>query len=202
MLASLHTAAPGSSMFRSALLALFAYLVVNIITANVARADADAYRINPVDVLEVFVWNETDLSREVLVRPDGFLSMPLAGRIAAGGRTIAEIETTLATTLAKYLKDKPTVTVSLRQGNGFRIYVLGKVNRPGEYPLARPIDVMQALALAGGLNAFAAENDIMILHRNAEGTQKSTRFRYSDVKGGESLETNTLLQSGDVVVVP
>src|SRR5690606_3282321 len=82
------------------------------------------------------------------------------------------------------LKDKPTVTVSLRQGNGFRIYVLGKVNRPGEYPLARPIDVMQALALAGGLNAVAAETAIMILHRNAEGAQISTRFRYSDVRTG------------------
>jgi polysaccharide export outer membrane protein len=188
-------------MLRSALLALLAILVVNTLTVQLARADAP-YRVNPGDVLEVFIWNEKELTREVLVRPDGLISVPLAGQIAAGGRTVPEIETALTEVLTRFLKDKPTVTVSLRQSNGYRIYVLGKVNRPGEYPIARPTDIMQALALAGGLNAFAAENDVIVLHRDAAGAQKSTRFRYSDVKSGDALDTNTVLQAGDVVVVP
>lgn len=162
----------------------------------------DGYRINPGDVLEVFIWNEKDLTREVLVRPDGFISVPLAGHIAAGGATLADVETTIETALGKFLKDQPTVTVSLHQSAGFKIYVLGKVNRPGEYPITRPTDVMQALALAGGLNAFAAENSINVLHREADGRQSSTAIRYGDLKNGEALENNRLLQSGDVVVVP
>lgn len=160
------------------------------------------YLINAGDVLEVSVWNEKDLTREVLVRPDGFISLPLAGHIAAGGQTVSQVEAALVKALGNYLKDVPTVTVSLRQSNGFKIYVLGKVNRPGEYPVTQPTDVMQALALAGGLNAFAAENSINVLHRDASGRQTSTAFRYGDVKNGEALDVNRLLQSGDIVVVP
>lgn len=172
-------------------------------TAMATPAPVDpGYRLNPGDVLEVFIWNERELTREVLIRPDGFISVPLAGQIEAGGRTIGEVETALSQALAHYMKDEPTVTVSLRQSAGFKIFVLGKVNRPGEYPITRPTDVMQALALAGGLNAFAAENSIQILHRGHDGQQHATRFRYSDVKNGEALESNRLLQSGDVVVVP
>ncbi len=162
----------------------------------------DGYRINPGDMLEVFIWNEKDLTREVLVRPDGFISVPLAGHIAAGGATLVDVETAIEAALGKFLKDQPTVTVSLRQSAGFKIYVLGKVNRPGEYPITRPTDVMQALALAGGLNAFAAENSINVLHREADGRQSATAIRYGDLKNGEALENNRLLQSGDVVVVP
>ena len=173
-------------------------------TATFAHAQVQdqSYRINPGDILDIFVWNEKDLMAEVLVRPDGMISMPLAGQVQAGGQTPAAVEEKLTSALAKFLKDKPTVTVSLKQTSGYKIYVLGKVNRPGEYPINRPTDVMQALALAGGLNAFAAENSINVLHRNADGTQVSTRFRYNDVKGGDTLESNRFLESGDIVVVP
>ena len=187
-------------MFRSALLFLFAIVTVGAFAGE--TANTQDYRINPGDVLEVYIWNEKDLTREVLVRPDGFISMPLAGQILAGGQTVADVESKLSDTLGQYLKDKPSVTVSLRQSNGFKIYVLGKVNRPGEYPINHPTDVMQALSLAGGLNAFAAENDINVLHRAADGSQKATRFRYSDVKNGEALKSNLVLDSGDIVVVP
>lgn len=196
-------------MLRPALLSLTAIISAGCIVTSAAAADTAEvtstiaeYHVNPGDVLEVYVWNEKDLTREVLVRPDGYISVPLAGQIAAGGHSIADIEAKLSTALGNFLKDKPTVTVSLRQGSGYKIYVLGKVNRPGEYPVVRPTDVMQALALAGGLNAFAAENDISILHREPDGKQKSVRFRYSDVKVGEELKSNAILQSGDIVVVP
>lgn len=197
------------SILRPALLSLAVLIAAGSIAMPAVAADAvtttsamTEYHVNPGDILEVYVWNEKDLTREVLVRPDGFISVPLAGQIAAGGHSIADIEAKLSAALGNFLKDKPTVTVSLRQATGFKIYVLGKVNRPGEFPIVRPTDVMQALALAGGLNPFAAENGISVLHRDADGTQKSVRFRYSDVKNGDALDSNTLLQSGDIVVVP
>lgn len=165
-------------------------------------AQNSQYRINPGDVLLIFVWNEKDLSQELLVHPDGKIGLPLTGQLMAGGLTTDELQSTIADGLSKYLKDKPSVSVSIKQANGNRVYVLGKVNRPGDYPINRPTDVMQALAMAGGLNAFAAENSINVLHRGKDGVQKAIKFRYSDVKNGEELGSNILLDGGDVVVVP
>lgn len=167
-----------------------------------ARADAPAYHVNPGDILIVNVWNEKDLSQEVLVRPDGMISIPLAGQVPAGGFSVSEVEKNLADALSKYMKDKPSVTVSIKDTRGYNIYILGKVNKPGQFPINQPTDVMQALAMAGGLNPYAAENNINILRRDSNGVQKSIRFRYSDVKAGDELQTNILLQSGDIVVVP
>src|SRR5690606_6636375 len=133
----------------------------------------DTYLLNPGDVLRVFVWNEESLTQELLVRPDGYISMPLVGHIKAGGRTPGDVEAALTEQLSRYLKDKPTVTVSLQAISGNRIFVLGKVNRPGEYPIVRPTDVMQALSIAGGLNSFAAENNIVILRRDTDGSQEA-----------------------------
>ena len=161
------------------------------------------YKINPGDVMSVFVWNEPTLSLEqAVVQPDGFLSVPLAGSIKVGGLTNPAAEKQIAEALGNFLKDPPTVTLSPLQLNGNKIYVIGKVNRPGEYPVNSQIDVMQALALAGGLNSFAAENSINILRRNADGKQVAIEFEYGEVKDGDELQTNILLNSGDVVVVP
>lgn len=160
------------------------------------------YRINPGDILTVFVWNEKDLSQELLVHPDGKIGLPLVGQLTAGGLTTEELQNNIIDGLGKFMKDKPSVAVSIKQTAGNKIYVLGKVNRPGDYPINRPTDIMQALAMAGGLNAFAAESSINVLHREKDGTQKAIRFRYSDVKGGDELNTNVMLDSGDIVVVP
>jgi polysaccharide export outer membrane protein len=166
-------------------------LLVAVAVVMSARADeAPSYKINPGDAMNIYVWNEESLTRDVVVSPDGFISFPLAGQIQAGGKTSAELEGALAAALGKYLKDEPTVTASLIQLEGNIVYVLGKVNRPGPYPINRPTDVTQALAMAGGLNQFAAENSIKI------------EFEYGDVKDGDALETNILLKAGDVVVVP
>jgi polysaccharide export outer membrane protein len=167
-----------------------------------ARADIPPYHVNPGDILIVYVWNEKDLQQEVLVRPDGTISIPLAGQVQAGGLAVPDIEKSLANALSKYMKDAPSVTVMIKQTAGYSIYVIGKVNKPGQFPINRPTDVMQALAMAGGLNVFAAENSINILRRDKDGTQKAIRFRYSDVKAGDDLKSNVVLQSGDVVVVP
>lgn len=186
-------------MPRYILIALLAITSMFVRAENTFNAP---YRINPGDVLIVYVWNEKDLSQELLVHPDGRIGMPLIGQLMAGGLTTDELQNTIVESLSRFLKDKPSVSVSIKLTNGNQIYVLGKVNRPGNYPINRPTDVMQALAMAGGLNAFAAENSINVLQRDKDGKQRAIKFRYSDVKNGESLDSNVLLDGGDVVVVP
>jgi polysaccharide biosynthesis/export protein len=164
-------------------------------------APASAYRIQPGDVLNISVWKEQDLQADVIVRPDGGLSFPLAGDQAAEGHTVDELRKVLADKLKKYIPD-PVVTVAVRALGGNRVYVVGKVARPGEFPFSRPLDVMQSLSLAGGATSFADVNDIRILRRGENGKQVILPFRYDDVSRGRHLEQNVLLQTGDTVVVP
>ncbi|MEM6639992.1 MAG: polysaccharide biosynthesis/export family protein [Pseudomonadota bacterium] len=176
-------------------------LALLIGTGSIHAQDSADYRINPGDVLQVSVWNEEELNREVLVRPDGGISFPLAGDIAAAGRTAEQIQEAISARLDTYIPDA-VVTVAALAVNGNKIYVLGKVARPGEYVMNSGLDVMQALAIAGGVTSFAAENKIRILRRGPSGQQQALPFRYGEVKEGKDLESNILLSSGDVVVVP
>ncbi len=160
----------------------------------------ESYLVQPGDTLTVSVWKETELQGDVLVRPDGGLSFPLAGDIEAAGHTVQEIRKALEIRLAKYIPD-PAVTVAVKRTDGSRIFVVGKVNRPGDFPLIRPIDVMQALSLAGGTTPFADVNGIRVLRREGD-HQEVFRFRYSDVRRGRDLGQNILLHAGDTVVVP
>lgn len=132
--------------------------------ATTVAAPTDSYLIQPGDVLDVEVWKEKDLQRELEVRPDGGINFPLAGDIDVTGKTTAQLQQEIKEKLTKYVPD-PVVTVSVKQSIGNKIYVVGKVNRPGEYIATRYMDVMQALSLAGGLTPYASENKIKILHR-------------------------------------
>jgi polysaccharide export outer membrane protein len=173
------------------------------LTATMASADvvtSPGYVLQPGDVLQVAVWKETDLTAEVLVRPDGGISFPLAGELPAAGQTVAGLTAMLEQRIRKFEPDA-VVTVVVKTASGNRVYVIGKVNRPGEFPLIGPIDVMQALSLAGGATPFADTNGIRILRREGK-RQSSITFRYNDVERGRRLEQNILLQSGDTVVVP
>ncbi len=163
-------------------------------------AGAPAYRIGPEDVLEIFVWKEPDLQREVLVRPDGGISFPLAGDLEAAGKTPVEVQEELTRRLQKYIPDA-VVTVTVTKVAGYRIFVVGKVNNPGQYVVGRYVNVLQALTLAGGLTPYASENKIKIVRKKGDG-EVTFPFHYSAVKKGKNLEENILLQSGDVVVVP
>jgi len=178
-----------------------------VVTLHAARADGittqtvdAAYIVQPGDTLGVTVWKEQDLQGEILVRPDGGMTFPLAGEIAAAGHTVEDIRKTLQARLSKYIPD-PVVTVLVKKTDGSRIFVVGKVARPGDFLLIRPMDVMQALSLAGGATPYADVNGIRILRR--DGTrQEEFRFRYDDVRRGKNLSQNILLKSGDTVVVP
>lgn len=164
------------------------------------QAQRDSYVVQPGDILTISVWKEKDLQGDITVRPDGGLNFPLAGDITASGKTVEQVQKDLAAKLAKYVPD-PAVTVAVKQSAGYKIYVVGKVNRPGEFPANRDIDVMQALSMAGGLTPYASVNKIKILRRE-NGGLKSIPFKYSHVEKGEDLEQNIVLHGGDIVVVP
>jgi polysaccharide biosynthesis/export protein len=159
-----------------------------------------SYRLQPGDVMTVSVWKETELQSEVLVRPDGGFSFALAGDVDAVGKTVEEIRAILVERLKRYIPN-PVVTVAVKLIGGNRIYVVGRVNHAGDFPLSSPLDVMQAIALAGGTTPFAAINDIVILRRQ-NGGQQALHFHYTDVARGRELAQNVLLQGGDTVVVP
>ncbi len=168
---------------------------------NFAQADTtQAYTIQPGDVLAITVWKEEDLQRQAVVLPDGKITFPLAGEVQAGGRDAETLRADISRRLSKYIPD-PVVTVSVQELNGNRIYVIGKVNRPGEFAATRYVDVVQALSMAGGTSTYAALNKIKILRRE-NGKLKSIRFSYSDIEKGNNLDQNIILQAGDVVVVP
>jgi polysaccharide biosynthesis/export protein len=183
------------------IVALILSSLAGMAVADNSTADTHrVYHLQPGDTIEVSVWKEVDLQREILVRPDGEFTFPLAGDIDAAGKSVEDVRAMLVDRLKKYLPS-PAVTVALKTIGGNRIYVLGKVNHAGEFLFVHSLDVMQAISLAGGATPYAALNDIVILRRE-NGQQQAFSFRYLDVAHGRDLSQNIELQSGDTVVVP
>lgn len=162
---------------------------------------ADVYRLNPGDKLEITVWDEESLKQEVVVLPDGMISFPLVGHVAAAGKTTEDLVKVLRERLNKFIPDAE-INVSLLAAEGNLIYVTGEVAHPGKFEMKGPTDVMQALSMAEGLTAFAKKNSIIILRREADGQARSFPFEYGDVEDGDNIESNIQLQSGDTIVVP
>jgi polysaccharide export outer membrane protein len=185
-------------------LILYASIVACLLCSTHASAadpaSARAYLLQPGDVLGVSVWKEEELSREVIIRPDGKINFPLVGEAQASGDSVETLRALIAEKLKRYIPD-PVVTVSVRQFAGNLVYVIGKVNRPGVFSIPREVDVMQALSMAGGTSTYAALNKIRILRRE-NGELRAIRFHYGEVEKGEDLEQNIILKPGDVVVVP
>jgi polysaccharide export outer membrane protein len=156
--------------------------------------------VQPSDVLQVSVWRDPELTQQVIVRPDGAFSFPLAGEINAVGKTVEELRRELVERLGRYIPDV-VVTVAVLEIKGNKIYVIGQVNQPGEFIVNPRVDVMQALSLAGGTTAFASPSEIFVLRRD-NGQQRRLPFNFDAVLRGRDLEQNVLLRTGDVVVVP
>lgn len=170
------------------------------VSSQVAGIDPSTYRVGAEDVLEISVWREDALKKEALVRPDGGISYPLIGEVQVAGKTVLEIREEIAKRLEKFIPD-PAVSVSIFKVGSQRVYVIGKVNKPGDFPVGRHVDVLQALSMAGGLTPFADANDIRVMRREGD-RQVVLPFEYGRVVRGQKLEQNIQLRAGDVVVVP
>jgi polysaccharide export outer membrane protein len=170
------------------------------VSTRVPGVDLSTYRVGPEDMLEISVWREDALKKEVLVRPDGGISYPLIGEVQAAGKTVLEIREEITKRLERFIPD-PAVSVAILKVGSQRIYVIGRVNKPGEYPIGRYVDVLQALSMAGGLTPFADGNAIRVMRREGD-HEVVLPFEYGRVVRGEKLEQNIRLHAGDVVVVP
>ena len=157
------------------------------------------YLIGSGDLLDISVWKDETLSRTAFVLPDGTVALPLVGKLRVAGRTVTQVRDDLVRKLESYIPE-PEITVDVKQSNSMMVYVLGRVNAPGRQVLNTNVDVLQALAMAGGLNPFANRNKIKIFRKDGEQTTVLP-FRYSDVIDGKT-STNIVLKRGDVIVVP
>jgi len=152
------------------------------------------------DVLTVTFWRDQRLSGDVLVRPDGRISLPLLNDLPAAGRTPEELAATLAVAAAKFITESD-VTVTVKEVHSRRVFVVGEVATPGAITLSGDMNVLQAIAVAGGLHEYADRKNIVVL-RTEHGQEKRLKFNYEDVVKGKNLKQNILLQPGDTVVVP
>ena len=167
--------------------------------ASAAGADPE-YQIGPGDVLAIDVWKEPEISRSLPVRPDGRLTLPLAGELKAQGLTTEQLAAAITERLKKYI-DHPAVTVMLQDAQSRRFNILDMVNHPGSFVLNQPTTVLDAIAQAGGLRDFAHPAKIYVI-RKVDGVEMRYNFNYNDVSRGLHPEENILLKPNDIVVVP
>jgi len=176
-----------------------AYVLTALLVASSPAGAAD-YTIGPGDQLGIEVWKDAALTRVVTVLPDGKISFPLIGELDAGGKTVAQLKKEIEQKIARYVPDS-TTTVEVRQSNSLHIYVLGRINAPGRLILNANVNVLQALAIAGGPNTFANRTRIRIF-RQEGGKTLSFPFNYDDVTAGKELQMNIEVKRGDVIFVP
>ncbi len=181
--------------------AMLAFPVMLAFPGESAKAADDNYTIRPGDVLQVTVWKEESLDKEVLVLPDGTITFPLIGSFSVKGMTPGTTEKVIKKKLENIIPDA-SVAVSIKAPLGHSVNVIGQVLKSGEIMMGRRLTVMQALSQAGGLTPYADEDSIIVLHRDKDNKETSTPFPYDDVVSGRKLEKDITLQPGDVVVVP
>lgn len=158
------------------------------------------YVIGPEDVLSIIYWRDKDMTTDVVVRPDGMISMQLLNDIQASGLTPEQLRDRVLEESKKYIED-PNVTVVVKAINSRKVFITGQVAKQGPYALTGPMTAMQLIALAGGLGEFASGKNIMIL-RNENGKQAAYKLNYKEVMAGKKLAQNLELKPGDTVVVP
>ena len=164
-------------------------------------AHNNSYVIGVDDMLSINVWKEPDVSKLVPVRPDGKISLPLAGEVQAAGQTPLQLEQALTGKLKSYISE-PVVTVIVERINSQKFNILGMVAKPGSYPLAGASTVLDAIALAGGFRDFAKQKSIYVLRKNPDGTEVRLPFNYKKVIKGRNTAQNIKLEPDDTIVVP
>jgi polysaccharide export outer membrane protein len=169
-------------------------------TASTGIALPTDYTIGPDDVLGVVFWRDADMTGDVVVRPDGMITLPLLHDIKAAGLRPDELRLKIVEAAAKLIEE-PNVSVVVRQINSRNVFITGQVARPGPYPVSGQMTVLQLIAIAGGVGEFADQKNITITRVQA-GKTETLKFNYKDVARGKRLEQNIILKPGDTVVVP
>lgn len=177
-------------------------------TANtypVQYAPPMEFLLGAEDVLLVTVWRNQDLSKEIVVRPDGGITMPLIGDIRAAGMTAEGLAKRISERLTEFMSN-PIVSVQVKEINSYNVFVLGEVTKPGKYPLKSFATVLQGVSLAGGFTSYASRNGMKVIRKVAGPDGKTQQVeipvRYNDVIAGKGDPGNFYLNSGDVIVVP
>lgn len=178
---------------------LIALALICILFPVQGSCETGPYKIGPGDILNLSVWKNSDLTRQVTVLPNGIIHLPLAGQIKAAGLSVRELEEKLKKKLTPFVPE-PEICIMVQQINSLVVYVTGKVRNPGRFLLYDNLNVLQVLSLAGGMTPFAKEKKISILRKDKGDTQMFL-FNYKAVSKGEHLEQNILLKRGDVIVV-
>jgi len=177
------------------------FLVLSIIgSLPIKDCRAGDYAIAPADILEISIWGEEELARQLVVCPDGNVSFPLVGNLMVSGKTTTEVRALLEKKIRTFIPEA-SATVIVSQLGSLQYYVIGKVERPGMFNVSKTLSVLQALAMAGGLSTFANEDKIHIIRYHEDKTVRLP-FNYNEVKKGKNLQQNILLERGDVVLVP
>jgi polysaccharide export outer membrane protein len=169
--------------------------------SRVPSVKLDTYVIGVGDGLGISVWKEPELSKNVPVRPDGMITLPLIGEIKAAGLTPVQLQDQIITALGKVMSD-PQVVVLVEAVNSLSFNIMGNVFKPGYYPLTRPITILDAIALSGGFRDFAKEKKIYILRADANGKQEKIHFNYKQVIKGQNMSQNIMVEPRDTIVVP
>jgi polysaccharide biosynthesis/export protein len=177
-----------------------------LLAAPLAYAQSPGYRIQPGDQLAVTVLEDDTLNRQVLVLPDGRISVPLAGSVRAAGQTVESVEKAIADRLASNFAVRPSVFVSVtgvsEEGPTFPIYVVGQVNTPGQVEVEAGTTLLQAIALSGGLDRFAATKRIQLRRTDSTGQERLYLFNFKAVERGAAIQSMITMREGDVIVVP
>jgi polysaccharide biosynthesis/export protein len=170
-----------------------------------SRAYPSEFLLGPEDVLEIVVFRNADLSRQVVVRPDGMISMPLIGDVPAAGLSADQLAERIAKRLKEF-KENPAVSVSVKEINSYNVFVLGEVVKPGKYQLKSYTTLLQAISLAGGFTPFAAKNKLQVVRHisNGNGAWKEVRLAmpYDDILRGRGDPDYFMIKAGDTIVVP
>jgi polysaccharide export outer membrane protein len=167
--------------------------------AKAAPVEDTEYRIGVEDILAISVWRDPDLTREVPVRPDGRISLPLLQDIDAAGKTPKELAQDIQRRLKEFLSN-PSVTVIVREVNSLKAYLLGEVLKPGPILLRSPVRLLQGIALAGGLTPYGGRGSVVLYRKTGTG-EKVIELSYREIVGGRKPEDNLILEPGDTVVV-
>ncbi len=173
----------------------------NTPASRVPAVHSSTYVVGIGDVLEINVWKESELSKTVPVRPDGMITLPLVGEIKAVGLTPDQLKEQVTAALQKVVTD-PQVTVMVNSVSSLSFNIMGNVNRPGYYPLTRPMTILDAIAISGGFRDFAKEKKIYVLRTGPTGAQQKIMFNYKEVIKGKKMAQNINLLPHDTLVIP